>query len=267
MIALSDKTDLWLKHIAGDAQLTNLHGTHPIYEAVELNEKATEILSTFGNQTFSAIVGFVDMRGFSTAAAGKTPVEVKQLVEPFVSAVVDAAQKYDCFIDKTIGDEVMIVMPEFGQDAELSDARLSTRGLLVVDATALLHNVMRRLEALGLPYRLSAGMAFGSLLLSRVGTTAYGEWTVYGNTVNAAKRLQSRAGKSASDDAHLLALGAIVQEQPKFGAHLRSLLHEIVPCGGGPIIFENADVQTESMKGVGDVVFVASAIRSRPECP
>lgn len=266
MIALRHEAECWLKHIAGESRLPYELGIQSINEAVELNKNGEQIVSSFGNQTFEAVVGFVDMRGFSEAATGKSPQQVKEIADPFVSAVIAAACNEDCFIDKTIGDEVMFIMPRFGRDAELSDLRLATRNLLLVDATALLHRIMRETEKFSSPYQLSAGMAFGSVLLTRVGIEAYSEWTVYGNTVNAAKRLQSRAGQSAQSDAHLLAVGAISSEQPTFREELHCWLKQIVPAGGGPLLFDNTDILVEPMKGVGEVVFVSSVVSSRPDC-
>ncbi|HEX7518628.1 MAG TPA: hypothetical protein VF345_15215 [Chthoniobacterales bacterium] len=175
MISTSPLLEQWCRHKAGEQQILNTKGIHSITEAVDLNQNAEQIISSYGNTDFEALVGFVDMRGFSSLAQGKSPSEVRDTVRPFISAVVDAATSNHCFIDKTIGDEVMLVMPIFDRDTVLSDAQMPTRGLLEVDLTALLADVIRRLRRETSRVTFSAGFARGYLTLDRVGGGQYGE--------------------------------------------------------------------------------------------
>src|SRR5947199_5264477 len=111
MVASTAKLQAWLRHKAGLQRILNTSGIQDLNEAVELNKDGQEIISSFGKRDFVAMVGFIDMRGFSTAARGKTPTQVREIVAPFISVVVEVATRHDCFIDKSIGDEVMVVMP------------------------------------------------------------------------------------------------------------------------------------------------------------
>src|SRR5438445_487161 len=76
--------------------------------------RAEDFIDSFGKREFFAGICFIDMQGFSDLARDKSPSEVRALVAPFLESVVRAATVLKCFIDKTIGDEVMLVMPFTG---------------------------------------------------------------------------------------------------------------------------------------------------------
>ena len=58
------------------------------------------------------------MVGFSALTCGKAPAEVEATVKPFISSVIEACTRHHFFVEKTIGDEVMVVAPLF---PEVSD--------------------------------------------------------------------------------------------------------------------------------------------------
>lgn len=194
MIATSEAVSKWISHVWGAVQLAPKPGMRRLEEAVDLNRTANEIISTFGNKDFRALVGFLDMRGFSARAKGRRPIEVRDIAAPFVGAVVNAATAHHCFIDKTIGDEVMIVMPSFGWDVALADVGLEVRDPFLLELSELVTDVLIRLSSDMPAVQLSAGFALGPVTLHRVGSAHFAEWTVYGNVVNAAKRLQGVVG-------------------------------------------------------------------------
>jgi class 3 adenylate cyclase len=266
MIASTTRLNTWLRHKAGLEPILNTGGVRDLNESVELNQDGEQIISSFGNREFEAMVGFIDMRGFSNAAKGKTPIQVRDIVAPFISAVVEVATDHDCFIDKSIGDEVMVVMPWFERDTVLSDTRLPNRQIPEIDLSSLFADLIRNLSKRTPDIRFSAGFAFGRLVLARIGAEDYGEWTVYGNCVNTAKRLQARQADEHWAGKHIIALGALESEKPDYRKELETWIKVIEPAGGGPLKFFSPIVDTEDFKGVGSASFVHSAIEIRPEC-
>lgn len=262
MIPLAKELETWLRHKAGieaiprDAVMANS------LCSVELNEDAKQIFTSFGNREFDAIVGFIDMRGFSASAKGKSPKEIHSLVKPFLDVVIEVARKHGCFIDKTIGDEVMIVMPWFEYDSLVASSPIPPRKLHVFEVGDLVHDLILGIGETAPSIRFSAGFALGSLLLEQVGTASYSEWTVYGNCVNAAKRLQSLDARPEWADAHVVAMGQIESELEHFQFQLQSWKdfypQELARRSG---IF----LDKKEFKGVGSIVFAHAAFEAATE--
>lgn len=268
MISLSTNVEQWCLHKAGRNKLLNSGRLVSDNASVELNEDGVKIISSFGENEFDALVGFVDMQGFSLRCFGKRPAEVHEIAAPFVSAVTDVAREHSCFIDKTIGDEVMIVMPWFDEDSTLSDAMLPHRNVHVYELQSLLLDLIKKLEDCAPTVKFTAGFAFGSLILARVGGRKYGEWTVYGTCVNAAKRLQSRAPKNEWSGYHILAAGQLIAEPSSFRHAMQSCVSSRIPHD--PLRFLFPESGTEEFKGVGPIAYFQSAIEpanTNPKAP
>lgn len=266
MIATTRKLEAWCRHKNGTERILNTRGIQDLNEAVELNKAGHEILSSFGKREFPAMVGFIDMRGFSTAANGKTPAQVRDIAAPFIAAVVEVAGRHDCFVDKTIGDEVMVVMPWFDRDTVLSDVQMPNRQIPEMDLSSLFFDLIKELRKRLPAAKFSSGFAFGNLILDQVGSGEYSEWTVYGNCVNAAKRLQSRQACENWVENHVIAIGALASEKPDYERGLKIWIDAIEPAGGGPLKLVSPIIGNEEFKGVGSVAFIHSAIEMRPEC-
>jgi class 3 adenylate cyclase/tetratricopeptide (TPR) repeat protein len=103
-----------------------------------------------------------------------------------VDAIVEA---YGGAIDKHMGDNVMAVFgaPIAHQDDPLRALR----------AALEIHDVMWDLsDEIGRPLRVHIGVASGQVVASGTGSHAYSEYTVTGNSVNLAARLQNEAAAS-----------------------------------------------------------------------
>lgn len=259
MIPTSEALSRWLLHVSGQTELPRV--LTPLREAIELNREGHRIISTFGQQTFEALVGFVDMRGFSDLVHGMLAENVKDLAAPFVAAVVEAAQRNHCFIDKTIGDEVMLVMPSIGEDVDLADIGLNVRDPWPLAISDLVGDILRLVKERAPGRAFSAGFGFGPVVLGSVGTEGYRESTVYGNAVNAAKRIQTLAGKiSPGKKQNTLAVGVIESER---GEWFRGEFNFDIWQQVGPISFTAVTSGSEPLKGVGDVCYVAAEVALR----
>lgn len=258
MLEMTPAVEAWMQHVAGIKKLNVPEGLVHLGEAVELNNEPQRVLSTFGDREFTALVGFVDMRGFSSLSRGKRPADVRTVAAPFISAVVGIATKHQCIIDKTIGDEVMLVMPHFGADAVSSDAGIHERGSLLLALSSLLADLSLAVAALVPPLRFSAGFAMGQLMLARVGGHGYGEWTFYGNAVNAAKRIQAERPEAAPEGSDLVAVGALDVEEPSWAGELRAWMN--LNGQVGPVQLVNPSIRTKDLKGVGPTTFLISEV-------
>jgi hypothetical protein len=195
------------------------------------------------------------MVGFTEKAKGKTPKEVSAIVSPFLRTVITAATENKCFVDKTIGDEVMVVMPVFPKmDYPLSDMAW------------FLFGVVRRMETMVPDVQFRAGIAFGKVILDEIQAESYREWSVFGNCVNGAKRLQTIETPATVQgmSAYRAIFGAVDSDYPNFLDDFETWLgrdrsHDFRHLP--PLEFLSARKDCEELKGVGRMCFHDSFIR------
>lgn len=131
-----------------------------------------------------------DMREFTAAAEGLTPEELFETLNAYLEPMVDVVARHRGTVDKFTGDGFMAV---FGAPRVLGDE--ATRAL----AAALeLRDEVARLAASrreqGLPsLELGYGIHWGPALAGSLGSAERMEYTVVGDTVNLAHRLQALA--------------------------------------------------------------------------
>ena len=130
---------------------------------------------------------FADLADFTRLSAELGPEETHALLNRYFEAVDGIVEGYGGAIDKHIGDNVMAV---FGAPlAHSDDPERAARAALEV------HQAMRGLsERAGRPLHAHLGIASGPVVASGTGSEAHREYTVTGDAVNLAARLQDMAG-------------------------------------------------------------------------
>jgi adenylate cyclase len=131
----------------------------------------------------------VDIRGFTGHAERLDPPAITALLEAFRGLVIDSARAHGGIVDKFVGDNAIIVMGV--PDARPDDAARTL---------ACGRDLLRRVAALsdgpsappldGEPLRIGIGAHFGEAFVGAVGTAERLEFTVLGDTVNVASRLE-----------------------------------------------------------------------------
>ena len=176
----SDSLERWLRHRIGEDRLESRLAPRLVRKGLELNTAGPEFIDTFGRKEFEAIVGFLDIIGYSTRTMGMTPSAIADYLATFINVAVEELVDCHCLVDKVNGDEVMFVLAN--REAE-GDLPFNFHLGQTMDA---LHRLYQRFAATH-PFRL--GLAVGNLTIQRLGSSGYGEWTTIGETVNLAKRL------------------------------------------------------------------------------
>jgi len=229
---------------------------------------SNSFIEAYGHKQFDAWVGFIDICRFSEAACGKSAAQVRDLALPFIQSVVRSAEKHQCYIDKTIGDEVMTVLPclepldlrSFGPGAGPESGL--REGCRLGDLGRFLLDLIGRLRGIAPSLAFRAGFAFGRVLCDQISTESYREWTVYGNCVNAAKRLQAVPSAELVEphekSPYRLALGALHSDFPCFNRILRHAVEVTLPASG--IQLKNPVVAIEQLKGVGPAWCLGAAL-------
>jgi adenylate cyclase len=158
-------------------------------EVVEEILKDPENLVLSGERRQVTVL-FCDVRGFTPMSERLAPEEVVLLLNDFYTLMIETTFKYDGTLDKFLGDAVMAV---FGAPMAHPDhsARAIRTALAMQEGISGLNERRARdgKEAISVGIGVSAGEA----VAGTVGTEDRMEYTVIGDSVNLAARLESNA--------------------------------------------------------------------------
>ncbi len=143
-----------------------------------------------GGESRKATILFADIRGFGLTAEALAPDELVALVNDYFSVMIDVVFEFGGTLDKFIGDAVMAV---WGAPFEAEDdaARASQAAIAICQRTDALS---RQRAARGLPtVTVAVGVNTGEVVAGNIGDLRRTEYTVIGDGVNVAARLQGIA--------------------------------------------------------------------------
>jgi len=189
MIA-ENQTFQWLEHRAGLRRLS-VHPKPYYTRALELNDKGHAFAAAYGRKEIRGFVGFIDLIGFSTKVADQSASGMSEYLRPFLVGVIEEAVRCGALVDKTIGDEMMFVLPDMEDDGGVP--AILAMGFLLGG----LHDLQRKL---GRDYPFRVGLSYGVQFVDRIEGKGYTEWTVVGESVNLAKRLHTLPGAEPDDN-------------------------------------------------------------------
>lgn len=162
-------------------RVTNLFGQHVSPQVVE------RLLSAGAEDTAHAhnvAVMFVDIRSFTAAARQHTPEEVVQRLDRAFEVLVEIVDRNHGIVNKFLGDGFLAL---FGAPLEDPDA-----GHRAVTAAREILEAMEEANAASdWPLRLGIGIHVGKVVAGNVGSSRRKEYTVIGDTVNFAARLEA----------------------------------------------------------------------------
>jgi class 3 adenylate cyclase len=140
--------------------------------------------SLLENETIEATVTFIDICGFTAISENEKPDTVVKLLNNYFDVMVKEIIAQNGLVDKFIGDCVMAV---FKGDYHLDRA---------IDASLAIRNKIAALpQNAGFTPKVSIGVNSGEMICGNIGsgTLKRLDYTVIGDTVNTAQRLQSAA--------------------------------------------------------------------------
>lgn len=131
-----------------------------------------------------ACVMFLDIRDFSRIAADKTPHEIMFYLNTLFGELIDVVNTHRGIVNKFLGDGFMAVFGAPADDEEKIPHALNA---------AL--EILARVEALNRsggipPTQVGIGLHTGKLVTGNVGTSKRKEYTLVGETVNLASRIE-----------------------------------------------------------------------------
>ena len=162
-------------------RITNLFGQH-------VSPQVVERLMAEGASTESDIrrvaVMFVDFRSFTAGARERSPQEVVERLDGAFAVLVDILDRHGGIVNKFLGDGFLAL---FGAPFEARDAAHRA----VASAREMLEANERTNKASSWPLRIGIGIHVGEVVAGNIGSPRRKEYTVIGDTVNFAARLEA----------------------------------------------------------------------------
>jgi adenylate cyclase len=162
-------------------RVTNLFGQHVSPQVVErLLASGADI----ANETRNVAVMFVDFRSFTAAAQVRPPQEVVARLDGAFAVLVEILDHHSGIVNKFLGDGFMALFGAPIEDPQAADrAVAAARDML----TAMRQNNAENDWQL----RIGIGVHMGAVVAGNIGSPRRKEYTVIGDTVNFASRLES----------------------------------------------------------------------------
>jgi adenylate cyclase len=196
-----------------------------------------------GGKELAAAVLFSDIRGFSRLSYHLPPAEMVALLNIYLDAMVQAIMDYRGTIDKFIGDAVMAEFGSPTSQGAKEDALNAIRAGLAMRRS--LAELRQRFRAEGKPDLFHGiGISYGNLIAGNIGSAQRLEFTVIGDTVNVASRIESLTKKLGTDFLITAPLYELVQTEVQvieMGSHRLSGREEELTQVYSVVGFDEAD--------------------------
>jgi len=173
-----------------DLAQKTIDGIVPTLEAAQKmsDEELVERLISEGANTESDIrrvaVMFVDFRSFTAAARSRSPQDVVDRLDGAFAVLVEILDRHGGIVNKFLGDGFLAL---FGAPFEAAEAPHH--------AVAAAREMLQAMDAINhrasWPLRIGIGIHFGEVVAGNIGSPRRKEYTVIGDTVNFAARLEA----------------------------------------------------------------------------
>jgi adenylate cyclase len=158
-------------------------------EVVDEILKDPERLALTGERREVTVL-FCDVRGFTPLSERLTPEQVVSLLNEFYDLMIDTTFKHDGTLDKFLGDAVMAI---FGAPIPHPDHAIRAIRTALAMQAGITTLAAKRISEGKEPISVGIGVSAGEAVAGTVGTEDRMEYTVIGDSVNLAARLESNS--------------------------------------------------------------------------
>ncbi len=179
----------------GKRQITGLFGQYIPPELVDEMAKNPDGFSMEGESREMTVL-FTDVRGFTTISEGLDPKQLSQLMNEFLTPLTEVIYKHRGTVDKFMGDCIMAFW-----GAPLADPNHARNAIM---AGLEMHDALAKLktefDARGWPeIRIGVGLNTGRMSVGNMGSKLRTAYTVMGDAVNLASRLEGITKEYGAD--------------------------------------------------------------------
>ncbi|HBD92740.1 MAG: hypothetical protein A2015_03390 [Spirochaetes bacterium GWF1_31_7] len=181
---LSEGYNTMLTGLQEREKIKNLFGQ---YLTKEISDEILKGNVNLSGELYDATVMFCDIRDFTAMSEKITPAEVFSFLNAYLDRMIDVILENNGIIDKFIGDGILAI---FGVPIR-SDKHAGQ----AVNAAIAMNNALIKLNAERelnghIPIRIGIGLHTGKLIAGNIGNFKKLEYTVIGDTVNIASRIE-----------------------------------------------------------------------------
>jgi adenylate cyclase len=149
-------------------------------------------LPDLGGEARAVTVLFADIRNFTAISERLSAHEVVEMLNAYFSSICEPILEYGGTVDKFIGDAVMAVFGAPAPHPDHARRALSTALAMAARAQEFQAWMAARFAGRGLPeFHIGIGLHSGEAVVGNIGSPKRLEYTVIGDAVNIASRLES----------------------------------------------------------------------------
>jgi adenylate cyclase len=185
----------------------------------------------FGGEKRELTVLFSDVRGFTTYSEKYPPEQVVEILNEYLTAMVDVVFKHEGTLDKFVGDEIMAL---FGAPIHYPD-HAEKACLTALEMAAELERLRAQWRKEGREgFEIGIGINTGDMVVGNLGSSQLFDYTVIGDNVNLGARLEA-INKNFETQYHIIISDSTYQ-QVKEKALVKSLDSVMVKGKTKPVL-------------------------------
>jgi len=163
-----------------------------LFEIDKVEEKTVKL--KHGERRMVSIL-FADIKGFTALSEVLDHEEVQTLVDKLMKIFSNCVEIHGGYVDKYTGDQIMAL---FGakKASEVDTQRAINSAILMLEKLQKFNTILKqskKYENLNIDFSIRVGINTGMVTTGAVGKEREGDYTVYGDAVNLASRMESNA--------------------------------------------------------------------------
>jgi class 3 adenylate cyclase len=132
---------------------------------------------------------FSDIRNFSNITDSLEPEEIFNLLDKYLSEMIELIHKYDGTLNKIMGDGMLVF---FGDPIPMED-HAQKAVMMAIEMQRKVFELRDEWQHFGHDLQIGIGINTGFMTVGNIGSDSHRDYTVIGNQVNLASRLVSMA--------------------------------------------------------------------------
>jgi adenylate cyclase len=178
----------WLEELKSKQQIKSIFASY-ISPGVMNNLLKDPDSIKLGGERKPVIIFFSDIRGFTSFSEGANEVDLVRQLNEYFEKMVACVSRYDGTLHKYIGDAIMAVWGDVLHRDEATDAKNAVRCALAMKKELVALNHFWRNDG-RMDIKIGIGLNHGIVCVGNIGAPQRREFTVIGDAVNLASRLE-----------------------------------------------------------------------------